>query len=50
MVGAAGTVVRLQNAGTNGWDPFDLNNPQPDPKQLLEVATAVNPFRKAGAA
>ena len=36
-VGAAGTIVRLTNAGVTGWDPDDLNNPQPDTKQLTEV-------------
>jgi hypothetical protein len=37
VVGAAGTIVRLLNAGVNGWDPEDLNNMQPDPKDLVEV-------------
>ena len=32
VVGESGTIVRLQNAGVNGWDPEDVANPTPDPK------------------
>ena len=36
-VGRSGSIVRIENAGINRWDPFDLNDNRDDPKDLVEV-------------
>ena len=36
-VGKSGSIVRIADAGVNGWDPDDLTGGTTDTKSLTEV-------------